>query len=291
MSTKPTAASRWKPRSRIFTITGLCIIGVCAAVLAGIVYFSKGAESANSLASSSQSGFGTEARPSAGAKDSLDTTGGGREVQSLADRLAASPSEVSPEQLARNDQALALANSLKDRISDSEFRNLVQEANQVAMIGADSVEQELIVSLIAQKRFDEAQAELLRLADRPGGVSTSGQTNLGNALREAGKPEQAEAFEAAISLRTVETLERIESLGLGVSAPDVYQITFWRTNAMQRSGSPAWVRARESLVRVGRSIPPESRASNASYVRSLGQWAQGSLEAQRVVEQIDASRR
>lgn len=185
--------------------------------------------------------------------------------------------QATPVQVSRSDTGLLVANVAAASTTDEQFRRLVDEANVAAAKGGDDEERRYIARLIETQNFDEAERALLAIADRPGGASVFVETDLARALRAAGREADAKAFEQRVSLRMLATVERMEKLGLGAAAPFIYQITFWRANQFLGKGTPEWRRAFESLARVGASIPDNSTALQAGYVRSLGQWASDSI--------------
>ena len=182
-------------------------------------------------------------------------------------------SDINPEVVSRSDTGLLFANRAASETTDDAFRRLVDEANMAAAKGGNEEERQAIAALIAGKNFEQAAIELLEIASRPGGVSTFTDTDLPKALRAAGRAAEAKEFERQVGLRTLDTLERMDSLGLGAAAPVVFDITFWRANQYLEKGTPEWRRAYESLARVAEQIPANSAAKNAGYVRSLGAWA------------------
>jgi hypothetical protein len=184
---------------------------------------------------------------------------------------------ASPTQIARSELALLAANIALTNNSDEGFAKLVDDANFIAMRGGSDEERQYVDRLIEVEEFAEAARYLLTLADRPGGTSASDDVLI-RRLEAGGRREDAAAFKAAMTQRTLSALQRMEQTGLGAAAPAVYGITFWRANVYVRDASPEWLAMRQSLARVSRAIPTDSRALQASYIRSLGPWAENQIE-------------
>jgi hypothetical protein len=146
----------------------------------------------------------------------------------------------------------------------------------VLLKGGSTAERQTVRELVNAGDFEGAAQALYALADRPGGASAN-EDELQAALRQRGLTDELARFRAEMGRRSLATLERMERRGLGLAAPGLFDITFWRANQYLERDTPEWLRARASLARVGASIPPESRIARAGYVRSLGQWAAESL--------------
>jgi hypothetical protein len=205
------------------------------------------------------------------------TSGSTQDAGARIDQAPLDLNTASPTQIARSELALLAANIALASSTDEGFAKLVDDANSLAMRGGTPDERQYIDRLLEVEEYAEAARVLLVIAGRPGGTSASDDV-LVRTLQAAGRTDDANAFKAALTQRTLESLQRMENSGLGAAAPAVYSITFWRANVYAQDASPQWRAMRESLARVARAIPPDSRALQAGYVRGLGQWAQNQVD-------------
>lgn len=218
------------------------------------------------------------ASPGSSSAGSPSAANADRALASGAPALIGSAQPSTAESIAKDPLQLLAINQLATVTSDEQFRRLVDDANMAATKGGDEQERLDIARLIESGNYSAAASGLMAIAERPGGVTTFTETDLPKVLRKQGRTQEAEALEAELGARTLATLERMEELALGQAAPVVFDITFWRANQYLRRGTPEWRRAFECLERVGASIPPESTARNAGYVRSLGVWARQTID-------------
>jgi hypothetical protein len=177
--------------------------------------------------------------------------------------------DVSKEEVARSIAGLYTVNFAANRTDDPRLRELASDANYAAMRGRTRDEEVELERLIGAGELDEAARIMLDIAGRPGGASNPGP-DLTEMYRRAGLAEKREEFRAAMAERSLQTLERMAASGLGVEAPMVFQLTYARAQVYTRAGSVQSRRAAELMAQVARSIPPDSKAQNAGWVRSFG---------------------